>query len=523
MKKSYTVKRITAFLLILVLLVLTSCSVETGTSEPSTDRNDEPAVFDIYNETTENIKKSETVYVNMDAAGNVKNITVSDWLHADKSCVYINDVTTLKDFVTTKGNASYISPDGAVTWQAASSDIYYEGTATDNLPVTVNIRYFLDEQEITPEELAGKSGNFRMEVSMVNNISAQFNIEGKTVTMYTPMVTVGGMMLPYENFSNIEITNGMSVGGGSYEAVVLAGAPGLNESLNLSGLDVAGMENISVPDSFTIKATVTDFCLNDVYFAIIPLSSLNLNIGVPESVEDVKNALSEIQNVKKLLAQVDPNGVLSEFLSDSEAIKEMLRVVDKGLTVYNENQKLMSVMSEQLTPENIALLTEFLNSLDTEEMKPMLDLLSNVPALQSTIDSLLKLSTGLEEVMPLIQSFSVALEDPEVAASLENLPETLDTLTELMNYLNENKELLDVMTALMETDNIDKLSDTIDKISEESSNMGTTDVSALSEDAKELLLRAEQWMAFDYKIYTKAPDYMQTSCMFICKTDPIKK
>lgn len=524
MKKSQTIKKITALLLAMVMLLLTSCSVvDTGIEESSTDDEAETEAIVTFNETTQNVTKSETVFVNLDSAGKAKTITVSDWLHADKSGVYINDLTSLKDFKATKGNASSVSQNGEVTWQAESSDIYYEGEGTEPLPVDISIKYFLDEKEMTSEEIAGQSGNFRMEVTMKNNISEEFEIEGKKVTMYTPVVAVGGMMLSYENFSNIEVTNGMSVGSGSFEAVVLAGAPGLNESLNLNNLNIAGFENFSFPETFTVSATVTDFSLGDAYFAIIPLSSLNLNIGLPQSVEDVKNALNEIQNVQQILNQIDPNGILAEFMSDSMAIKEMLDIMQKGLNVYNENQALMDVMSEQLTPENIELLTNFLNSLDTEEMKPMLDLLSNIPALQSVIDSLLQLSTGIGEIMPVLNSFSAALENPEIAASLENLPETLDTLTELMNYLNENKELLDVMTTLMESDNIHKLSDILDKITSETSNTGNADVSDLSEDAKDLILRAEHWMSFDYGIYTNAPDYMQTSCMFICKTDPIKK
>lgn len=523
MKNKVNIKRITALLLAVVMLFLTSCNASTGSEESATgDTASEPETFDIYNETTENVKKSETVYVNLMPNGAVREITVSDWLHADRGNVYINDITTLKDFDTSKGHASSVSEKGEIVWQAESSDIYYEGNAVDGLPIDISIKYFLDEQEIAPADLAGKSGNFRMEITMKNNMAYEVTMDGQTHKMYSPIAAMGGMMLPYENFSNIEVTNGMSVGGGSYEVVVLTGAPGINESLNLLDLNISGLENISFADTFTVSATVTDFVLNDAYFAFIPLSSLEMDVQLPKSLEDVKGILTELQNIQALMAQVDPNNVLVEFMSDSEAVKEMLDILQKGLKVYNENEKMLDTMTTLLTPENIATLSEFLNSLDAQEMQSLLNLMSNVPGLQSMMDSLLDLSSSMDEVMPILESFSAALDDPEVAASLEKLPETLRTMAELMNFLNENKELLDVMTALMATDDVDRLTDIISGMSVGDLDLGNTDVSQLSGDAQEIINRMELWLSLDYGIYTSAYDYMDISCMFICKTDPIK-
>ena len=520
MKKSSYIRKITALLLAFVMLLLTSCSAADGAEESATGDADQ-GNYEIYNETTEVVKKSETVYVNLNNDGTVRNITVSDWLHADRGSVYINDITTLKDFDVSKGHASSVSENGEIVWQSESSDIYYEGKATDGLPIDISIKYFLDEQEITPDKLAGKNGNFRMEVSFKNNMAYEVTLDGQKHKMYSPIAAVGGMMLPYENFSDIQVTNGMTVGGGTYEMVVFTGAPGINESLNLLNLNVEGLENISFSDSFSVSATVTDFALGDAYFAFMPLSSLNMDVELPDSLGDVKGLLTELQNIQALLAQIDPNNVLGQFMSDSEAVREMMDMLQKGLKVYNENEKMLDTMSTILTPENIETLSEFLNSMDAEEMKSLLNMMSNVPGLQSMMDSLLNLSTSMEEVMPILESFSAAMEDPEVAASLEKLPETLATMAELMTFLNENKELLDVMTALMATEDVDRLSEILSGMSTGNLDLGNADVSQLSEDAQEIINRMEIWLSLDYGIYTKAYDYMETSCTFICKTDPI--
>ncbi len=521
MKNTASIKRMIALLLVAAMLFLTSCAGKTGGEESSTGET-EPESVVTYSDTTENVTKSETVYVNLSSTGTPKKITVSDWLHADKSGVCVQDKTSLKNFSVTKGQASSVSDDGNITWQMGTSDVYYEGISDKELPISISIKYFLNDKEMTPEEIAGQSGNLRMEVTMKNNIKKEVTINGKKTEMYTPLVVAGGMVLSYENFSNIEVTNGLSIGGGSYEVVVLAGAPGLNESLNLANLNISGFEDFSFSDTFTITATVTDFSLGDTYYAAIPLSSLDLDIDLPKTLDDVKNVLNEVQDLQEILDRIDPNQVLTKFVTDGKSLKEMMDVMQKAVSLYQENEALLKVMSQYLTPENIETLSNFMSSLNTDQMQSLIGLLSNVPALQTLVDSLLKLSTGLSDVMPILEGVSEALKDPEVAKSLENLPETLDTIDELMNYLNENKEVLTILSNLMASDDMDALTGALDSMVEKGQQLGDTDVSELTGDAQELVERMDEWLKFDYSIYTDAPEYMKTSCMFICKTDPIK-
>lgn len=519
MRNKKLISQLTAIILVLSMLMLTSCKKAPINGEETETGDNTP--IPVYTDTSENVKKSETVFVNLDNSGAVSKISVSDWLHADRGNISIKDKTILKDFDVTKGAASAVNENGDITWQMTTSDVYYEGECDKELPVSVTIDYYLNGNKMSAEEIAGKSGNVKMEITLKNNISKEVEVNGEKHTMYAPFVTIGGMILNYENFSNIEVSGGMTVGGGTYEMVALVGAPGINESLQLDKLDIPGMENYEFPEKFTITATTENFALSDGYFIVAPLSSLSLDVGLPKTLEDAKSILSEIRDMQKLLEQIDPENVLISYISDGEKIIEMMDVMQKGLKMYNENKALINAMSEYMTPDNIKKLSDFMAGIDPEQMQSMVGILSNVPGLKSAVDSLLQLSTGLDEIMPILEGFSKALEDPEVAKALENLPQTLEVMNELMTYLNENEAVLDVMSQLMASENMGALTDSLDTAIGNIDGV-STDGGDFSKASKALVDLMEKWIGLDYGIYTAAPDYMKTSCTFIYKTDPLK-
>lgn len=524
MKKSLSVKRITALLIALTMLFLTSCGdSDLTTQEDTTMSEAESILAENYTDTTENVKKTETVYVNLNTDGSPRTVTVSDWLHADRSKVMVTDSTTLSDFTVTRGHAATTTADGSLVWHMASSDVYYEGTTDKELPVDISIKYFLNGNEIAAEELPGKSGDFRMEISLTNKVAYEVDVNGEKCLMYAPFVVAGGMMLDYTHFSQIEVTNGMTIGAGTYEIVALTGTPGVNKSLGIENVTVQGFEEFSFSDSFTVSAQVTDFEMNDAYFMIAPISALDLNVEMPETLGDVQQILNEVNNLGTLLEQMDPEGKLMTFMSDSAKVMEMMDIMKKGLKVYSENKKMLTVMNEHLTPENVDKLMNFMNSIDMAEMEKTMDLLSNISSLKSLMGSLATISEGLDEVMPIIDGLSTALEDPEVAASMERLPETMQTLNELTEFMNENEEILDILTGISTSPEFDRLTGALDTvISENGELIANVDVSNLSGDAEDIVYKAAAWLKLDYPIFTSAPDYMETSCTFICKIDPIK-
>ena len=101
-----------------------------------------------------NVEKEETVYVNLDSDGTVDDVTVSNWLKNVTGTSDVQDVSNLKDIKNVKGDETFTQNGDKLTWKANDADIYYQGTSNKELPVDMRIKYYLDDQEITPDELA---------------------------------------------------------------------------------------------------------------------------------------------------------------------------------------------------------------------------------------------------------------------------------------------------------------------------------------------------------------------------------
>ena len=97
------------------------------------------------------ISKEETVYVNAASDGTPQEITVSDWLKNSASAGDLSDVSDLKDIKNVKGDETFSQNGDKLTWNTDDKDIYYQGTTTKDLPVSMEIKYYLNGTQVNPE------------------------------------------------------------------------------------------------------------------------------------------------------------------------------------------------------------------------------------------------------------------------------------------------------------------------------------------------------------------------------------
>ncbi len=249
--------------------------------------------------------KVETVYVTADANGAVNDVIVSEWLKNATASSELSDTTELKDIVNVKGSETFKdNGDGTLTWDAEGEDIYYQGTTDKELPVSMKITYTLDGKEISPEELAGKSGKVTIRFEYENNAKQTVEVNGKDIEVYTPFAMVSGMMLDANKFTNVEISNGKVISDGGNYVVMGVATPGLKESLDISDDKWEKLEDgdeikDKLSNSFEITADTTDFQLG----MTITMASSDIlsdfgmsDLTASDEIDKIKDDMGELQD-----------------------------------------------------------------------------------------------------------------------------------------------------------------------------------------------------------------------------------
>ena len=94
------------------------------------------------------LSRNETVYVTLNTQGKAEKIEVVTWLRTDNQGLS-QDATVLKDVKNIRGtDTPTLSTNDKLIFAAPAKDIFYSGTTTKNLPVTVDIKYRLNGKTV---------------------------------------------------------------------------------------------------------------------------------------------------------------------------------------------------------------------------------------------------------------------------------------------------------------------------------------------------------------------------------------
>lgn len=514
-------KRIIALLLAAMMLLCTACSGKGDDTTTTNDGQDE-YIQPSYDTAAGSVTKTETVYVNLKANGDVSKVSVSDWLHTDKSEVYVDDMSDLENITNVKSKVTPVTDGEKLRWNMPDTDLYYSGTTDRELPISVQLKYYLDGQEIKPEDLAGKSGEVKIDIKMINNASKDGFVNGKKHKVYLPMLVVGGMILPEGTFSGVTVKNGQSIGDGSKEIVVFTGMPGFSESLGFSEKDLGDLGGLVIGSEASVTATVENFSLGNLYFAALPIASLNLDIAAPETVDDLKSTLAALKTFQNALNKIDPDKLLYSMITDKDKVTTLMNTLTKTIDVYKKNQNLVKMLGKYATPENAEAIKTLLESLNDPDVQNALKILAD-PTVQKLFNKLPGIMEGFEAVSPLLNEMQADLAKPEVKAELDNLPETMKTLSEISDTLNANSKEINAIVALLSDDGTDMVNTLLESIDLDDFKGLGDKYGDLVSDGDVLVALAQEWLNYgkDYGLFTKSAEGMKTSLAFILTTESI--
>lgn len=288
-------------------------------------------------------EKTETVYSVLNSDGSISDTIVSSWLHDEDGINNIKETLNLKDVKNIKSNEKPSKDGNTYTWNAKGNDVYYEGTATKQLPVSVKIRYELDGQEISADDIQGKSGHLKLTISFTNNYSEVKNINGKSIVVH-PSYLAGGMLnMSTGKFSNVKCESGKIVNDGTNEMLAFANIPGLNETLRSAGLDKVNNQ-LGISDDVTVEADVNDFDLGSIMIGMTNEIDLDQELGEIGSVSELTDGIDQLIEADNQLIDgskqlYDGTTQLKEQAAPLTGSSDQVRQLSAGAIQLNDGVK----------------------------------------------------------------------------------------------------------------------------------------------------------------------------------------
>lgn len=271
---------------------------------------------------SKNTEKDETVYVLAGADGSSQKIIVSDWLKNPSGATSIKDLTSLTEVENVKGDEACTWSEDGITWSSQGKDVYYQGTSSKELPVSVKVTYLLDGKEIMPEALKGKSGHVTIRYTYENHQQETVLIGGNKEQISVPFAMLTGVLLDGEAFTNVEVIGGKLFNDGDRNIVVGLAFPGLQENLNLDA------EKFTIPDSLEIQADVQNFSIGTAVTVATNELFNKLDMEKFDSISDLQNAMGQLTDGMTQL--LDGSGQLTDGLSQLlEKSGELVNGVDQ--------------------------------------------------------------------------------------------------------------------------------------------------------------------------------------------------
>lgn len=162
------------------------------------------------------VERNETVYVSLDNHGQPLDVRVVTWLRGNAGG---DTWTDYGRYDSVQSSVSDIAPsigDGTITWPASSlqgEGLFYQGTTAADLPIKLQITYFLNGKQIEPEQLAGASGEVLIKLQVQNRLRQErvlsyrgydHKLQQSKQTLYTPLVVQVTQALPVGTWSEIK-------------------------------------------------------------------------------------------------------------------------------------------------------------------------------------------------------------------------------------------------------------------------------------------------------------------------------
>ena len=445
------------------------------------------------------LTKDESVYVKLNENGDVQSTSITEHLN-DYSGNIINDKTTLNNIKNINGSEKFNLEGNDLIWETKGNDIFYQGKYNKDLPISIDVKYYLDGEEKTVNEMLGKKGNIRIDLTYKNNSYKNMNINGKSEKMYVPYMIVTTTLLNNDDNKNISVTNGKVIDNGVGSIVMALSTPGLDESLKLNDLkDFNKVEINYYTESFelnSIYSVVTTSLfddnsldmfgeVNNLYKSIDLLqsnmdtivgASKELSNGTSQMNEGITQLNTRVQELTKkyqYYRNIDKNTLKEELIKIVESnINNITPALEEEIT--NETSKIIMENKEELESAVITYTRDNTKKVVEEEVNKIISQLDFdkliEKALNSNLYNLLKNDSEVSELTTLLKEdinneleSIISNEFNEINNSLDN--NMSDIQKNDVNYIIENygltEEQAEEIVGKVQTDTLNQVKQNI--------------------------------------------------------------
>lgn len=411
-------------IIVVLSMTLVACSKDTAVSFAKESVTKEESTEWEYDgsKTTIPEKRSEVIHVQADEKGNAIKTTANITISGFEDLKVIEDHTDLKDISNAEGDEQLEVKDGSVYFENLGKSISYSGTSEKQLPVNVRITYYLDEKEMEPSELAGKTGHIRIRMDYENSTAYK--------DVHVPFMCMSFLMLDKDKFRDVKVTHGKTSDMDDSTLVLGYAMPeiatdinqGLSEELKL---DVPSYVEIEA-DTSNFEMEFTETIITKGIFSEIKeedLSDIQKLTDSMSKLGEAGNSLAEGgSELSKGYSQL-AEGVKA-YLDGMNKLNTGLKQIAEGSSSLNENAgKLVSALND---------VNSALNSLDLpqDKMRSLAESIENISYTAENIQVLVQtVSTVESSIEEMMNRYNVSDEDRNsVHESFSSLSENISSL-----------------------------------------------------------------------------------------------
>ncbi|HCG35538.1 MAG TPA: hypothetical protein DER23_04245 [Clostridiales bacterium] len=333
--------------------------------------------------------KDEVVYGLLNADGSIQNMYVVNGFR-DKNITDYGDYSYLQNMTSTEK----LSQMGdKITIHSNSDTFYYEGILqTKELPWNISIHYMLDGKKMDAKDLAGKSGQLGLDISITQNQTVNS-------TFFKNYALQLAVTLDNKYCSDINAENATIVNAGSKKQVSYIVLPGNGAHIHIAckvndfRMEPITINGIKLALHFSFDSVSFTDQLGELTAAIEQLDSgagglldgiFQLKSGMGKYVDGVNKFTKALPALREGIKQVDSG--TTELKNGLHALTQQNEPLVNGALALQKST--FDSVNAQLAPMHLPLLTP-------ENYSQLLDNTPSFAAVKQQLDSMVQFTQGM--------------------------------------------------------------------------------------------------------------------------------